>query len=119
VPTGDNFGNVIDLLSSECEASTVNPDELFYEYMYLRCYLSQKESEWFSSNPSSKKWSEMCAHLKENNVPHGNMKKAVEYLLCLPGSNASTERVSSRMNYIWSEEKCRFNEDTTQAILAF
>jgi hypothetical protein len=57
-------------------------------------------------------------HLKENNVPHGNIKKVVELLLCLLGSNASIERVSTRMNYIWSDEKSRVHADTTQAILA-
>jgi hypothetical protein len=31
-------------------------------------------------------------YLKENNVPHGNMKDD-ELSLCLPGSSASIERV--------------------------
>jgi hypothetical protein len=51
VPTRKIFDNVIDLLSSECEVLTVNADELFYEYTYLRGYLSQKETERFNSNP--------------------------------------------------------------------
>jgi hypothetical protein len=46
------------------------------------------------------------------------MKKVVELLLCLPGSNASIERVYSRISYIWSEDKSRFHVDTVQAILA-
>jgi hypothetical protein len=46
-----------------------------------------------------------CVHLKENIVPHGNMKKVVELVLCLPGANASIEKVSSRMNYAWSEKR--------------
>jgi hypothetical protein len=56
-------------------------------------------------------------HLKENNVPHGNMK-VVQPLLGLPDSNASIERVFSHMNYISSEEKSRFHVDTTQAMKA-
>jgi protoheme ferro-lyase len=51
-------------------------------------------------------------------LPHGNNKNVVALLLCLPGSNASIERVLSRINYIWSEEKSRFHVDTIQAILA-
>jgi hypothetical protein len=39
-----------------------------------------------------------CVHLKENIVPHGNMKKVVELVLCLSGANASIERVSFRTN---------------------
>jgi hypothetical protein len=46
------------------------------------------------------------------------MKKVVELLLWLPGSNASIERMFSRMNYVWSEDKSRFHVDTIQAILA-
>jgi hypothetical protein len=42
----------------------------------------------------------VCVHLKENNLPRGNKKKAVELLLCLPGRNASIGRVFSRMSYI-------------------
>jgi hypothetical protein len=55
-------------------------------------------------------------HLKVNNVPHGNMKKAVELLLRLSGSNASIESVFP-INYVWSEEKSRFQVDKIQAIL--
>jgi hypothetical protein len=117
VPTRETFDNIIDLLFSECEVLTANPDKLFDEYIYLHRYLLQKESERFNSNGPSKKRSEMCVHLKENNVPHGNMKN-VELLLCLPGSNASIERVHSHINYIWSEEKSRFHVDKINAILA-
>jgi hypothetical protein len=81
VSTRENFDNVIDLLSSKCEVLTVNPDENFDEYTYLQGYLSQKGSEWFSSNPPCTKWFEVCAHLKENSVSHGNMKKFAELLL--------------------------------------
>jgi hypothetical protein len=65
VPTRENFDSVIDLLSSECEVLTVNPDEHFDGYTYLRGYLSQKGSEWFRSNPPSKKLSEVCVRAFE------------------------------------------------------
>jgi hypothetical protein len=68
--------------------------------------------------PHSKKWREVCVHLKEIICPTRNMKMGIGPLLCLPGSNASTETVSSRMNYIWSEEKSRFHVYTMHAILA-
>jgi hypothetical protein len=57
-------------------------------------------------------------HLKENNKPHGNLKKVAELLLCLPGSNASTKGVFSHMNNIWPEKKSRFHVDAIQSILA-
>jgi hypothetical protein len=99
VPTREHFDNLIDLLSSECEVLIFNPGERFDECTYLHGYQSQK-CELFSSNPPSKKWAEVCVHLKENIVPHGNVKEVVELLLRLPGSNASIERAISCINYI-------------------
>jgi hypothetical protein len=54
---------------------------------------------------------------QKKNVPHGKMKKVVELVLLLPGSNVSIETVFPRMIYIWSEEKHRFYVDTIQTIL--
>jgi ERCC4-related helicase len=65
------------MLSSEREVLTVNPDELLDVYTYLRGCLSQKESEWFSSNPLLRNTLK-CVYLKENDVPHGKMKKVAE-----------------------------------------
>jgi hypothetical protein len=56
-------------------------------------------------------------HLREKNMPHGNMK-VVKHLLWLPGNSAYLERVFSSMNYISSEEKSRVHVDTIEAILA-
>jgi hypothetical protein len=56
--------------------------------------------------------------VQENNVPHSNMKEAIELSLCLSGSNASIGRVVFRMNYILSEGNSRFHVYTIQAILA-
>jgi hypothetical protein len=66
--------------------------------------------------PTPKKWSESCGHLKENNMLRGNMKKFVELLLCLPGSNAAIEKVFSHIHYIWSQVMSKFHVETIQAI---
>ena len=99
VPSREKFDTAIDLLSSECQVLTINRDELFDEFTYLRTYLSKKESEWFNS--TAKKWCEVFLHLKENNVLHVNKMKAVGLVMCLPaGSKAFVERIFSHMNYI-------------------
>jgi hypothetical protein len=49
ISTREHFDNATDLLPSGCEVITVNPDKPFDQY--LRGYLSQKESERFSSDP--------------------------------------------------------------------
>jgi hypothetical protein len=60
LPTREHLDNAVNLLSSKCEVSSVNPNELSDEYTYLRRYLSRKQSERFSSSHSSRK----CVHLK-------------------------------------------------------
>jgi hypothetical protein len=50
---------------------------------------------------------------------NGNVKKVDKLVLCLPGSNGSTERGFSHTNYcIWSEEGSRLHVDKLQVILA-
>jgi hypothetical protein len=44
------------------------------------------------------KWSEVCARFKEDNVPHGKVKKVVKLVLPLPCRNASIETRFSTMN---------------------
>lgn len=118
IPLRENFDMAIDLLSSECQILNINCDELFDEFTYLRTYLSGRDNEWFNSTALAKKWCEALLHMKENNVPHANMKKVVSLVMCLPGSNAFVERVFSCMNYIWSDEKSQLKVETMRAILA-
>lgn len=43
--------------------------------------------------------------------------KVVEFSLCLPGSNAPTERVFSILNNIWTSEKAQLKVNTLKSIL--
>lgn len=45
------------------------------------------------------------------------MSNLIQNILCLPGSNASTERVFSQMNKIWTKEKSQLKIETLKAIL--
>lgn len=38
-------------------------------------------------------------------------------MLCLPGSNASTERVFSHITKIWTKEKTQLNVSTLKALI--
>lgn len=46
------------------------------------------------------------------NIDLKNIKKIVEFLLCIPGTNASVERVFSQMNCLWTDQKNRLNSDS-------
>ena len=83
VPLREIFDTALDLLSSECQVLTINRYELFDKFTYFTTYLSKKESEWFNSTAVTKKWCEVFLHLKENNVLHTDMMKAVGFVMCL------------------------------------
>jgi hypothetical protein len=46
------------------------------------------------------------------------MNKVVELLFCLPGSNASIDRLFSHINYSRSEEQSQIHVNTIQTILS-
>jgi hypothetical protein len=41
----------------------------------------------------------------------------VEFFCCIPGTNASIERLFSWMNSLWTKEKNRLSVDTVKAML--
>ncbi|VVC31287.1 Hypothetical protein CINCED_3A008014 [Cinara cedri] len=51
------------------------------------------------------RWVEVFMHFNANDFSHVNFSTTVEYILCLPSSNAPVKRVFFFMNKIWSSEK--------------
>jgi hypothetical protein len=43
--------------------------------------------------------------------------KLAEFLFCLPGTSAATERVFSHMNSTWTSDKTQLGVDTLKAVL--
>lgn len=66
---------------------------------------------------TSDRWVKVFSNFKENQIPHDLMSNLIQYVLCLPGSNASTERLFSQMNKIWTKEKSQLKIETLKAIL--
>jgi hypothetical protein len=97
VPTWENSDNALDLLSSECEILTINSDKISLNTLIYAIIYHEKKVNSSIPIPVPRKSSEVSVHLKENDVPHGNMNKVVELLSCLPDSNASIERLFSHI----------------------
>jgi len=53
------------------------------------------------------------------NIDLKNRKKIVDFLLCIPGTSASVERVFSQMNCLWTDQKNRLNIVTVKAMLTY
>ena len=63
------------------------------------------------------RWVEIFKHLDDQSCDYKEMAKIIEYILCLPGSTASVERVFAEMNKTWTEEKSNLKVETLKAIL--
>jgi hypothetical protein len=58
-----------------------------------------------------------CSETIENPVDFQDLCKIVEFILCLPGSTASVERMFLLMNAMWSTDKSSFSVETMRATL--
>lgn len=96
-----------------------NSTKLHKEFGYVKNYCSEtKIKQWKDDKvPIPKRWVEIFSHLETETCEYKEMAKMVEYILCLPGSTASVERVFAAMNKTWTEEKTRLKIETLKAIL--
>lgn len=61
--------------------------------------IKEKVKSWATAKITiENKWLEIFHHFETNHVPYNNALKIVEYVLSLPGTNATTERVFSTVN---------------------
>lgn len=97
----------------------IDDNELFDEVSYVSQFASpEKIADWDCQKTSVDcRWVEIFRHSKAKNVPCAQIQKIVEFVLCLPGTNAVTERVFSAMNIIWTSEKTQLKVETLEAML--
>lgn len=92
---------------------------LFDQYGYLKEFVTtSKIQSWNSAKASSEdRWVECFRHFEQNNIPVDIISNIAEYILCLPGTSASVERVFSLVNKIWTSDKTRLELPTLKNIL--
>jgi hypothetical protein len=75
-------------------------------------------SEWTGNKTlPAQRWVEMVSHFNRNHVPFSNVLKLAEFLSCIPGASAATERVFSLMNSTWTSNKTQLGVDTLKVVL--
>lgn len=96
-----------------------NAAKLHGQYWYIKNYCTDdKIKKWRNDNVSIRNhWVEIFKHLQVENCEHKEIAMLVEYILCLPGTTASVERVFSAMTKTWTAEKTRLQIKTLTAIL--
>lgn len=92
---------------------------LFDQTCYLQKYATAEKIQSWEENEvvTDKRWVECFKHFAKNNIPYNQLIKIVSYVLCLPGTSASVERVFSLINDIWSPEKSQLSIETLRDIL--
>lgn len=96
-----------------------NAVKLHRQFGYVKTYCSEsKIKQWNDEKiPITNRWVEIFSHLERENCDFDEMAAIIEYILCMPGSTASVERVFSGMNKTWTEEKTKLTVETLKAIL--
>lgn len=94
-------------------------DGLFDQYGYLKQFVTAAEiHSWNSAKASTEaRWVECFQHFQQNNIPFDIISNVIEYVLCLPGTSASVERVFSLIKKIWTSDKTRLKIETLKNIL--
>ena len=106
------------LLQEKCLNVSVSIDSVFDEVTYLQQVLNSGIlNNWQDNGTSlSDRWKKIFDLLSELEINTPNLRKIIAVLMCLPGSNASVERIFSLMNALWTDEKNRFLVEAIKAI---
>lgn len=98
----------------------INDDgKLHSEFTLLNEFVNDKKIEQWNVQKitTEDRWVEIFSYFKNNCLEHKAMAQIVEYILCLPGTNSSVERVFSTINKIWVPEKTQLSLDTLKSLI--
>ncbi|XP_074838051.1 uncharacterized protein LOC142004355 isoform X2 [Carettochelys insculpta] len=96
----------------------IDENRLFDEWRNAKPIISCHMADWnMQKTPISERWRKVFQEMDKKAVEYSNLAKAVEFVLCLPGTTAPVERVFSVMNAVWSPEKSHLSDCTRKAIL--
>lgn len=119
VPTWEEVQNVMDLLITQGFISSGQDMKVFDEFSLISNFATdEKVTGWNTENLTAEnRWVELFQYFRANNLDLTNFSIIIEYIMCLPGSNAPVERVFSQMNKIWTSEKTQLSVAVLKAIL--
>lgn len=103
------------LIKTVIPYKTIDKAGVFDEFTLIKNIL-KKNKRIKSLHTLDEKWTYVFKTSDiESNFP--NLKIIVEFVKCIPASNANVERVFSNMNNLWTDEKSRMNVHTVKAML--
>lgn len=96
-----------------------NAVALHKQFGYVKNYCTEEKIvEWREKSVSVvARWLEIFNHLIVQSCEYNEIAKMIEYVLSLPATSATVERVFSAMNKSWTQDKTQLNIETLKAIL--
>lgn len=119
-PTWKNVENVmLKLKADRLYDADNNAAKLHEQFIYVKKYCTDdKIQQWKKDKFSTvKRWIEIFKHFDANDTEYTEMAKVVEYVLCLPGTTASVERIFNMVGQNWTNERNQLDLETLKAIL--
>lgn len=119
LPKWEDIEASVTFMTSKNRFDRTHETELFDQLTYLKQYVtSEKIAMWTEKEtPTDARWVECFQHFREQNIRYEHVKTIVSYILCLPGTSASVERIFSLINDIWTTEKTRMLLSTLKDIV--
>ncbi|CAI6370838.1 unnamed protein product [Macrosiphum euphorbiae] len=117
-----NWDNMIKSITLIKSIVPDRPDLNLYEAKLFDEMTLLKNNLMNYTPPTDKKLESMWVDIFKiesvgENLVFSNLKNIVEFFMCIPGTNASVERVFSHMNCLWTDEKNRLNTKTVKATI--
>lgn len=96
-----------------------NDNELFDQFTELKKFVTADKIQFWEEKitPVDKRWIEIFQHFSKNKIESCHLLLIISFILCLPGTSATVERVFSLINKIWTEEKTQMSIETLKNIL--
>jgi len=117
VPEWSDVEKTMDFAAEKQMLDPKFDSSLFDEFTCAAKYITDRIAEWNESNLSTdQRWVQTFTHLKARDVSHQRMSELVQFVLYLPGTNASTECTFSHMNKIWRSAKTQLKVQTLKAL---
>lgn len=103
----------------QTEYNKISEGDLFDEISFIKKYADENLRRTWTENQLNpeQRWLQVFSHFEENSIPFHNCLLLVQYIFCLPGTNAPTERIFSLMNALWTSEKTNMKVETVRAML--
>ncbi|XP_075437304.1 uncharacterized protein LOC142475230 isoform X1 [Ascaphus truei] len=118
VPAWEDVEHSLEFVMSRVPNFEIREGELFDETSCVIQYTRGRTAAWKEEKmPAAERWVETFTHFRNRGTPFQNIGLLVEFVMCLPGSNAPVERICSITDKAWADGRHGMDLATLKATL--